>query len=160
MFSSLIFTLGWKVTPSSNQFLHEYGRQNFDLESRNLIVSESSRAIVKMMRKSIGIYFVQRDLYINNIGSSILWYMVILHSLGMFTSRSNGYINPTLLLYLETLLLISTFCKLVKYSTSNINSIKTFFPKPPEYSILPFYSELEGVSVACALVCGEYRTSK
>ena len=42
--------------------LHQYGRQNFDLESRNLTVRESSQANMKMMRKSIGIYFVQRDL--------------------------------------------------------------------------------------------------
>ena len=33
-----------------------------DIESRNLTVSKSSQAYVKMMRNSIGIHFVQRDL--------------------------------------------------------------------------------------------------
>ena len=48
--------------PNLQSILHEYGRQNLDLESRNLIVSESSQANLKMMRKSIGIHLVQRDL--------------------------------------------------------------------------------------------------
>ena len=51
MFSSLIFILGLKVQPQSPI--------NFD---KYLIGREPSQANVKMMRKSIGIHFVQRDL--------------------------------------------------------------------------------------------------
>ena len=42
MFSLLIFVLGWTLRPNLQSILHEYGRQNFDRESRNLVVSESS----------------------------------------------------------------------------------------------------------------------
>ena len=42
MFSLLIFVLGWTVRPNLQSILHEYGRQNFDIVSRNLIASETS----------------------------------------------------------------------------------------------------------------------
>ena len=51
-----------KYDPNLQSIFHEYGRQSFDLESRNLIVSKSSQAKAKIMRKSIGIHFIQRDL--------------------------------------------------------------------------------------------------
>ena len=47
------------ITLTSKSLLHEYGRQNFDLEGRHLIANESGQANVKMMRKSIGINFIQ-----------------------------------------------------------------------------------------------------
>ena len=49
----------------------------------------------------------------SKMGFGIIWYMVILHPLGIFTSQSKGYFNPTLLLYLTILLLISISCRLV-----------------------------------------------
>ena len=51
-----------KYNPNLHSILHEYRRQNFDLESRNLVVGRSSQADVKMIRNSIGIHSVQRDL--------------------------------------------------------------------------------------------------
>ena len=51
-----------KCDPNLQSIFHEYGRQSFGLESRNLIVSKSSQAKVKIMRKSIGIHFIQKGI--------------------------------------------------------------------------------------------------
>ena len=59
-----IIDLNWdgKYDHNLQSILHEYGRKHFDLESSDLIVSEPSQANVTMMRKSIGIHFIQRNL--------------------------------------------------------------------------------------------------
>ena len=41
------------MTPTPSRFFHEYGRQNSDLKSINLVLSESGQAKVKIMGKSI-----------------------------------------------------------------------------------------------------------
>ena len=41
MFSSLIFVLDGKYDPNLESILHEYGKQDFDLESRHLIFRDS-----------------------------------------------------------------------------------------------------------------------